>query len=820
MNPMESSISKATRIYWMSVISLGLMVLSHSIHIGENLAQGKPFYFFFYLVGAICLSNTKLVLPGVRGTVSIAFLFVFAAMLDFQLGTVLVIAMASILAQSILGARSKPRWERVLFNLMSIDCAIFLAKLVVDSPVLRSIDPSRCLGLMVGAIVYFQVNTSTVSAIIGLTEQKNPITVWRQYYLWGLPQYVAGASVICGMHLLAEFVGWRSWLLVAPPLILLHRSYTVYLKRLAEEQQHSSQLSSLHWRAIEALALAIDAKDETTYQHLRRVQVYASQIGKELGLSTSELEALDAAALLHDIGKLAVPEHIISKPGRLTQVEFEKVKIHPVVGAEILERVQFPYPVVPIVRSHHEKFDGTGYPDGLAGDEIPIGARILSAVDCLDALASDRQYRKALPLSDAMDVISRQSGTSFDPVIVNILKRRFRELEQMAQAVDPEVAKLSTNARIERGLAPATGFADAVEEQRPCAKQDFTLAIASARQEFQTLLEITNDLGNSLSVDETLSVLAARLKPIVPHDLIAIYLCVDGKLVPQLVKGENARAFSSVEVPLGDGLSGWVADENRPILNGNPSVEPALLGDTGKGSRRLLSAVSVPLEGAAGVAGVLSLYSVHADAFTQDHLRLLVAISAKAGLTIENAMQYCQAHQSAVTDELTGLPNFRSLLNHLKLEIARSAVAREELTVLLMDLNGFKAVNDRLGHLTGNRLLQGVATALRSCCRETDYVARLGGDEFVITVPNLKGGELDALTQRLHRAVAATGILFCGEDDLSVSIGNASLLLDGNDAETLLALADQRMYEAKRDEANRKARYMEMDPTLKELVNY
>ena len=118
------------------------------------------------------------------------------------------------------------------------------------------------------------------------------------------------------------------------------------------------------------------------------------------GSPESELEALRAAALLHDIGKLAVPEHIISKPGKLTPEEFEKMKIHPVVGAEILERVKFPYPVVPIVRSHHEKWDGSGYPDGLKGEDIPIGARILAAVDCLDALASDRQYRKAIPLDE------------------------------------------------------------------------------------------------------------------------------------------------------------------------------------------------------------------------------------------------------------------------------------------------------------------------------------------------------------------------------------------------------------------------------------
>ena len=162
--------------------------------------------------------------------------------------------------------------------------------------------------------------------------------------------------------------------------------------------------------------------------------------------------------MLHDIGKLAVPEHIISKPGRLTPAEFEKMKIHPVVGAEILERVEFPYPVAPIVRAHHEKWGGTGYPAGLQGEEIPIGARILAAVDCLDALASDRQYRRALPLEKAMAVVASQSGTSFDSRVVDVLKRRYVELERIAQAQPVRGARLSREVRIDRGLAPAAGF--------------------------------------------------------------------------------------------------------------------------------------------------------------------------------------------------------------------------------------------------------------------------------------------------------------------------------------------------------------------------
>ena len=254
--------------------------------------------------------------------------------------------------------------------------------------------------------------------------------------------------------LMSEFIlalGAWGFLVAIPSALLLTRWFHV-----AHTANHAEEMAALHLRTIEALALAIEAKDHTTHDHLRRVQVYATEIGKELNLSPVELEALHAAALLHDIGKLAVPEHIISKPGKLTREEFEKMKIHPTVGAEILERVEFPYPVAPIVAAHHEHWDGAGYPNGLRGEQIPIGARILSAVDCFDALATDRQYRRALPLEGAMKVLIGESGKSFDPQVVAVMQRRYVELEELAR--DEAGATLSTDKIIQRGAAPAAGL--------------------------------------------------------------------------------------------------------------------------------------------------------------------------------------------------------------------------------------------------------------------------------------------------------------------------------------------------------------------------
>src|SRR5260370_24219043 len=262
-------------------------------------------------------------------------------------------------------------------------------------------------------------------------------------------------------------------------------------------------MAALPLRPIEALALAIEAKDHSTHDHLQRVQVYAIEVGKELGLDEAQLEALRAAALLHDIGKLAVPEHIISKPGKLTREEFEKMKIHPVVGAEILERVRFPYPVVPIVRYHHEKWDGSGYPDGLKGIEIPIGARIMTAVDCFDALSSERPYRRALPPEEAMNALIAESGSSYDPRVVEIMKRRYQELELVVRDTASSRKGLDFHT-VDRPAVPSAGLVHEPDEAEVRAAS-FLASIISARQEAQLLFELAQSLGNSLSLKESRS---------------------------------------------------------------------------------------------------------------------------------------------------------------------------------------------------------------------------------------------------------------------------------------------------------------------------
>jgi len=553
-------------------------------------------------------------------------------------------------------------------------------------------------------------------------------------------------------------------------------SYRLYLDRLEQERQSADEVTALHMRTIQALVRAIEAKDHGSLDPSKRVETYVVELGRKLGMTPAEREALRAAALLYDIGKLAVPEHILSKPGTVTVEEFERIKVHAAVGAEILERVQFPYPVVPIVRAHHERWDGTGYPSGLAGEAIPMGARVLAAVDCLNALACDRRHRKGLPLEEAVKIVRSQSGKAFDPKVVELLASHYAEWEQQAQTA---------------------GLEQPSQTQVPEKTQTDVLgSIAAARQEVQALFEISQELGSSLSLDETLSVLAVRLGKLVPHHAAAIWVRKENVLVPEYVNGEDYRLLASLEIPVGTGLSGAVAETRKPVLNGDASAE--LVHSTGPSKLTVLcSAVSVPLEGSGGLIGVLTLYHSVPEAFTKDQLRILLATSGKIANAIENALRFRQAESSAAKDYLTNLPNARSLFLQLDAETARARRSNQPLAVVVMDLDGFKGINDRYGHLEGNKALSAVASVLKAACREYDYVARMGGDEFVVLLPGAKPEDAAGKATLLQALIADAAKTLPAGASLSASIGIAHFPVDGSESEELLAAADQQMYRQK-----------------------
>jgi diguanylate cyclase (GGDEF)-like protein/putative nucleotidyltransferase with HDIG domain len=757
--------------------------------------SGDPVRFWSFLVVAVSASALKLRLPGIKTTMPVNFLFVLVGILELSFSETLIVGCLGGLAHVVWQSKPRPKPIQLLFHLANFAISIAAAEVVFNSNLPVALRMRWPLVLAVASIAYFAMNTLSTSVLTALTERRKSLVVWKETYLWFLPYYLLAALIASGASVVNQSIGWQVTILAVPIVYWIYRSYRMYVDRLEAEKKQTEVIAALHMRTIEALSLAIEAKDHNSHDHLKRVQTYAVEIGRELGVDENGLNAVRAAALLHDIGKLAVPEHILSKPGRLTPEEFEKMKIHPIVGAEILGPVQFPYPVVPIVRAHHEKWNGEGYPDGLKGEEIPIGARILAVADCYDAMTSERPYRRAVTPEEAIKFLRSKSGESFDPRVVECIERRYLELEAAVKISAMRETLIPSLAAAKREAVAAAGGTNQAGKAE-LRSTSFLASIVSARQEAQLLFELAQTLGNSLSLRETLSVVAVRLKEMIPHQSIVFFICQDDKLVPKYVHGIDYPLFNSLEIPLGEGISGWVAQSRKPIINGDPAAETKHLGDPKVGSV-LKSALSVPLQGRDKVAGVLTLYLSEKQGFTNDHLRLLLAASSKLGLSVENAMQFEQAEDTASTDFLTGLPNARSICAHLERELARCKRSGSQLAVCLCDLNGFKSVNDNYGHIVGNRLLKEVGKNLRAASRECDQIGRLGGDEFVLVMPECTPEGIAEFKSRLEQAVDDAAKIVCGKKAVTVSIGSAFHPQDGVTVDELLAEADQSMYLSK-----------------------
>jgi putative nucleotidyltransferase with HDIG domain len=642
---------------------------------------------------------------------------------------------------------------------------------VVDSP--------DWLRTVLAATVIFVFTTFPMATVRALRSSGSILKVWKRQHLPDLP-YFAGAAVLAwGFHRLSLAAGWAVALMAVPIVYLVYRLYRLYRSQYEDSRQHEEEMSSLHMRTIETLALAVEAKDTTTSAHLRRVQVYAMEVGRELGLKGEELMALRAAAILHDIGKLAVPEYIISKPGRLTPDEFDKMKVHPVVGAEIVECVQFPYPVAPIVRAHHEKWNGTGYPYGLRGDAIPLGARILAAVDTLDALASDRQYRRALPLDEAMAKVSGESGKSFDPAVVEVLQRRYVELEQMAQQSTLMDLKLSVDVKVEPGLAPGAGF----EQTRTL---NIALPVKKSGEAADCLLYSRNQLqrlvsdgvaAGDMDLADFCAVFSLRLKRTVPFDAFVLWLVREGALDPVFVHGHDHRLLSSLCIPVGHGLSGWVVENNKPILNGNPCVESGYLNDSSM-MGTLGSALAVPLESSGRVLGVLALYEDSRDAFTKDHLSIMLGLAPRIADAVEH---FAPRAASTHTVPGAGHTDSATLLRHIENEINRSRRLNLPLGVILCSLEG-----GRTGTPDTDAALRILTGALTEGRNECESLARISDAEFALVISGTTRQALQARLARLAR-IPLPGI------GLRVATGGALFPEDGDEPAQLIGTAEQRL---------------------------
>jgi diguanylate cyclase (GGDEF)-like protein/putative nucleotidyltransferase with HDIG domain len=791
----------AARLYVGAVLAAGAIVLA--VFLPRSFEH--PALFAVLLLCSSIASALKVSLPlaGSGSTMSVSYAVDFASLLLLGADATILVAAASAWSQCTFRTKARAEPYRTLFSMASLVLTVKAAGVVYTW--LGGTSGTEAFSLaavtkpLVGAATaYFICNTALIATAIGLSTRQPIAKVWNENFLWSAPSYFVGAGAAGVAATVIDRGGYWMASLLAAPLYLTYRTYKVYMGRVQDQEQHVQQVSDLHLATIEALALAIDAKDQSAQSHIRRVQVYAAGLARALGMSENEIQGVKTAALLHDIGKLAVPEHILSKPGPLTQEEFQKIRIHPQVGAEIISGVPFPYPVAPLILSHHERWDGKGYPAALKGEEIPLGARILTVVDYFDALMSERPYHKAMSFAAAIGLLHQEGGKALDPRVVQAFIDNYPALAAEADATQPS-RKLTRVAAEDAPVAtPAVGLVSE-STSRTNVFQD----IALAHREIYALYEIAQAMGSSLGVADTMALISSKLSNIVPFSCCALFLYNDetDSLRCRFATGVESEVIQQLTIRSGQGLIGWVARNRRPLVNARPSADLEAAGHPSETS--LHSALVCPLLFNERFIGTISVYHTNAAIYTDDHRRLLDRISEQAAAVIYNSIIFEQTQEDSLTDPLTGLPNTRFMFMHLTRALARADRLKTEVSLLVMDLDSFKEINDTYGHHVGDRALRDVATVLRAAIRPYDVCVRYAGDEFIVVLSGCSGEEAERKRLELQAAVD----VFQFEPTpgktlaLSISVGASIFPHDGDSYETLLATADSRMY---RDKARRK----------------
>jgi diguanylate cyclase (GGDEF)-like protein/putative nucleotidyltransferase with HDIG domain len=807
------------KTYRLVLTVAGLMVVAHAA--ARVLRQPFDARWLVFAASAVVGSRvTSSRMPGVTDVITVSDTFIFLTALLCGPDAGILVAAVATAGDS---ARHVKRPAVIALNIAAICCSFFASGLLVGhtfGDLARLAHRRETFFTYAAALALFAGAQTVVNLALVFfprylqTGQDLPRT-WRegcaQTAVTTTVTYFTGAATAAIVNALVHYYGFWAVGSLVPLVVANYLIYRPYIKNVEDARRHAEETEALHLRTLEAFAAAVDAKDQITHEHVQRVQVYAEGMARLLGLSEPEIRALQAGALLHDIGKLAVPDYILNKPGKLTAAEFDKMKIHTVVGAQILERINFPYPLVPVVRHHHERWDGRGYPDGLKGEEIPLTARILTVVDCFDAVREDRQYRKGMTREEAVALIRRDRGTFYDPRIVDLFiehlpqfEEQIARLKQGQRAFTP-VAVEETEAI--RRATPAAGLAFEKPAEAASEQPEYVhtiLAAHQASQEFIALYEIAQTFTSTLDVRDTLAITVNKLERIVPFDTCVVYLLDDDSpaAVARHAVGAHAESFRGRAIRPGEGVTGWVLANHHPFSNTDPTLDLMPLGVSGVSYRTL---AVYPLLKGAQLFGALAIYSQKLESYSPDHLHSLERVAALTSDAIHNALVHAETRRRAATDALTGLPNARALEACIERELGRES-GRDAGTgeaagevqgrkLLLIDLNDFRAVNAALGHEQGDELLKEVGRVIQAQLRQGDYLFRYAGDEFVALLDGVAREQLAEVALRIESAVAALAApgLAAGGCRLSVSMGQAEVGRDGAALEEVLEAAERRL---------------------------
>jgi putative nucleotidyltransferase with HDIG domain len=589
--PRTTHFSRTGRFYIGAVVAAGATILVVSV---QDLYQQSVWLRWAPLAALTLLSGSATVkLPSVPATISISETFVFTSVLLFGPAAGAVIVALDGLIISCWLTKRRRELHRLAFNMAAPALSIWLAAHVYFAfpgvrPLIYGGIPiaDLLLPIAVFTVCHFLLNTWLIAFAVAAETHRRAIEIWRSDFLWLLLNYFGGASVSALLVVYTRDITVSLLGIIVPLLLILYFTFKIPMARVEDTNRHLGQVNTLYLSTIETLAMAIDAKDQVTHGHIRRVQSYAVGLSTALGIhDVGLLKAIEASALLHDMGKLAIPEYILNKPGQLSAAEFTKMKMHAAIGADILSAIEFPYPVVPIVRHHHENWDGTGYPDGLAGTSIPIGARILAVVDCFDALTSDRPYRPRLPHEEATRILMERRGTMYDPLVVDTFIRVQPTL-YMADQEHPSMERVVILDEDEQALSCNT--------ESPLTPDSTTIRARDGRTQLEA---------------ENIEAVCLRLRKMSSASASVLALYDEGRddLVIRHISGQSLDSLLNERVQLGQRSLGWVGATRQAILNSDPSLDFEQITKSVPG--KLTAGLVVPVCEGDRLVGVLGLYS-------------------------------------------------------------------------------------------------------------------------------------------------------------------------------------------------------------------
>jgi diguanylate cyclase (GGDEF)-like protein/putative nucleotidyltransferase with HDIG domain len=734
------------------------------------------------ILAALALFSIPLyvLLKSANATITIGDAYIMAIAMMYGVAPCLAATFCHTLLISLFASRPKIHVYRVIFNISSTTCVAWLYSSIFHYMLRGS---TKITDIILCAIVlcatYFIANSILVSVAISWYTHEKISQFWAKTCMpWfgDLSISATAATAIVVWHNYNEFAPF----LVIPIFLILWAIHWLNKRRLEETESHLKDQQHLYQRTVESLALAVDAKDQTTYGHIRRVRAYAIGLAKHCGIKDdNELKAIEFGSLLHDIGKLTIPDYILNKPGRLTNQEFEKVKMHAVAGDEILQQVRFPFSVAKHVRSHHERWDGNGYPDGLKGEEIPLGARILAVADAFDAIRFSRPYKLSMATDEALDILRSQSDIYFDPTLVELFVKHIDVLEQSAIRESQNAPELSFRKYFE-----TTDRALSVAPSNTPMPPDMP-------SELVHLAELCSTISGNLERQDILQIFSRRMSRLISYSTCVFYISNDaGRLSAAYVNGKHSDLLQGHQLEMGMGISGWVAAYGRPMMNTQPALD--FLGINGDFTS-FTDALVVPLIHGNTCYGAISLYAEEPILYSRDDLSTLQALGSLLAPLISESEKNAGTTAESIVDATTQLHRTPYLTAIGPGLISFAEKHRTPLSLIYIEIKNLGQIVRLYGGIQGNPLLRKIADCIKLELRETDVLIRYGNHGFVALLPGVRNEQAFHCVQRLKQQIRNEVMAAAQGFSIDCRAGISSYPKDGSTVIALLQYAQENL---------------------------